>query len=79
MMTNTEDHIAERMPTGAKIRLLDLCCYRQGRAYKIDGDSVLEKRGKAMGIDWMTNKEIVEAIPPVYTKYIGMQFFKNVK
>jgi len=26
---------------------------------------------KAMGIDWMDRKEIVQAIPPAYTEYIG--------
>lgn len=26
---------------------------------------------KAMQIDWMTNKELAEAIPPAYTKFIG--------
>lgn len=30
-----------------------------------------ELRCKAMGIDWMTNDELVEAIPPVYTEFIG--------
>lgn len=27
----------------------------------------------AMGIDWMTQDELTEAIPPAYTKWIGMQ------
>ena len=27
----------------------------------------------AMGIDWMTNSELVESIPPAYTEFIGRQ------
>jgi DNA (cytosine-5)-methyltransferase 1 len=29
-----------------------------------------------MQIDWMTDKELVEAIPPSYTEYIGREFLK---
>lgn len=43
---------------------------------KVPGDTTLEKRSIAMGIDWMTNKEIVQAIPPAYTRYIGKNFLK---
>ena len=28
---------------------------------------------EAMGIDWMTRSELVEAIPPAYTEFIGLQ------
>ncbi|ASZ75516.1 DNA methylase [Mycobacterium phage Kimona] len=36
------------------------------------GKGTLEQWQKAMGIDWMTSKkELAEAIPPVYTEYIG--------
>jgi hypothetical protein len=28
---------------------------------------------RAMGITWMTRAEIVEAIPPAYTEFIGRQ------
>jgi DNA (cytosine-5)-methyltransferase 1 len=31
----------------------------------------------AMGIDWMDkDNELANAIPPAYTRYIGMEFFK---
>ncbi|MBM4707871.1 DNA cytosine methyltransferase [Rhodococcus hoagii] len=31
----------------------------------------------AMGIDWMTNKEMAEAIPPSYTLHLGKQLIKH--
>jgi hypothetical protein len=39
-----------------------------GRRYK-----TLAEAQAAMGIDWMTLAEIVEAIPPAYTQWIGLQ------
>lgn len=33
---------------------------------------------KAMGIDWMTNAELAEAIPPAYTEYIGVQLVAHL-
>lgn len=35
-------------------------------------------RCKAMGIDWMTNAELVEAIPPAYTEHIGAQLLAHL-
>lgn len=37
------------------------------------GNCTLAAARKAMGIDWMTKGEINEAIPPLYTKYVGEQ------
>lgn len=33
---------------------------------------------EALGIDWMTSRELTQAIPPVYTQYIGKQLLRNL-
>ena len=33
---------------------------------------------EAMGIDWMTRKEINQAIPPAYSEYLGRQIVKAI-
>jgi len=38
-----------------------------------------ELRCKAMGIDWMTNAELTQAIPPAYTEFIGRQIMPYVQ
>lgn len=42
-------------------------CYGNGRG---KGDNLTLWR-KAMGIDWMTRKELSQAIPPAYSEFIG--------
>ena len=38
-----------------------------------------QDRRDAMGIQWMTGKELSEAIPPAYTKFIGEHLMKHLK
>ncbi len=33
---------------------------------------------RLMGIDWMSRKELVQAIPPAYTEFIGRALLKNL-
>jgi DNA (cytosine-5)-methyltransferase 1 len=39
----------------------------------------IDKKRAAAGIDWMTNDEITEAIPPAYCEYIGKQLLNVIK
>jgi len=41
--------------------------------------SGVERARQAMGIDWMNQKEISQAIPPAYTEYIGKYLLEAIK
>ena len=42
--------------------------------YKHSRQGTFDLVQRLMGIDWMTRKEIGQAIPPAYTRYIGERF-----
>ncbi len=47
------------------------------KAICVVGNSFNTEDGKqAMGIDWMTHEELAEAIPPMYTEFIGRELLE---
>ena len=61
-----------------RFRSLDMKMVRAGRLASVVGvhghinyPGEFALRCEAMGIDWMTNDELVESIPPAYTRFIG--------
>ncbi len=42
------------------------------------GNCTVANKRDAMGIDWMTGKELNEAIPPAYTEHVGRQLLETL-
>jgi DNA (cytosine-5)-methyltransferase 1 len=42
------------------------------------GNATVANKSRAMGIDWMTGKELNEAIPPAFTQYVGGHLLDHV-
>lgn len=68
-----------------RFRSLDMSMVRAGRLASVVGvhghinySGEFPLRCAAMGIDWMTNDDLVEAIPPAYTEHIGGQLLAHV-
>jgi DNA (cytosine-5)-methyltransferase 1 len=43
------------------------------------GEGSIATRRKAMGIDWMKNRTLTQAIPPAYSKFIGERAMKLLR
>jgi DNA (cytosine-5)-methyltransferase 1 len=39
----------------------------------------MDERREAMGVGWMTSKELNNAIPPAYTEWIGVQLLRHLE
>lgn len=49
-----------------------------GGNHNVGGRSVFMK-SVAMGIDWMSEEDLNEAIPPAYTRYVGQHMMTAVR
>lgn len=64
-----EQHQRHRLRGGR-----DNCHIEDGYTRVVTGHlSHAEDAGQAMGIDWMTPRELTQAVPPAYTEFIGAQ------
>lgn len=52
--------------------------WAEGWHVSITGDVGTYVGPEGMGIDWMTGHELCEAIPPVYTRFIGEQLLSHL-
>lgn len=53
--------------------------YCDGEYIFITGGAAGNSRAKRiMGIDWMTGKELSQAIPPIYTEFLGRQILEQL-
>lgn len=50
-----------------------------GKPRYMPGEMSLDTRRRAMGIDWMTNDALVQAIPPAYSKWIGLRALSRLQ
>jgi DNA (cytosine-5)-methyltransferase 1 len=52
---------------------------KYGQGAGVTGLAAGQNPAEAMGIDWMTGRELRQAIPPAYTKYIGQWVSRHVR
>jgi DNA (cytosine-5)-methyltransferase 1 len=51
----------------------------QGWEYKLGRQATQADRQRAMGIDWMNQAELAQAIPPAFTQYVGEQLLQALE
>lgn len=67
-----------KYPSNAKDKYGNYRKSRVVQVYGISSQKNYQLWPEAMGIDWMTPKELSQSIPPAYTKYIGEFLMKHI-
>lgn len=67
----------KRVPKKGSVKTREYCSVAGNGG---DGSNRVKDWEKAMQIDWMTKKELTQAVPPAYAEYIGRYFMNsNIK
>lgn len=73
------DHAGGALPMWWRSRVKKLATGQKFRYMTVAGNSFLvPEASRAMGIDWMSRKELSQAIPPAYTEWIGRHLIQEL-
>lgn len=73
-------HKDKTPPSGRGVSPKGFISINSGGARNIpEGYTAAGYKSMAMGIDWMTQKELTEAIPPAFTRWIGEQLLTVIQ
>lgn len=65
---------------GRDRRVITVIGHTGGRSTRLSTNGFTkDERNEAMGIDWMTQAELSQAIPPAYTEFIGRQLLQAIE
>lgn len=67
-----------RQPCDHREPVITVCGTGAGNQHARHGHIGFADWARAMGIDWMTGKELAQAIPPAYTQHVGAALLAHI-